>query len=443
MKFNTVKSFSRRLLANPVATKILRNSSWLIGDKIFTMVVGVIVTAIVARYFGPERYGIFNYALSLVTLFTAFSTLGMDTLTVKGILDRKYEEGTILCTSMILRVVGGVLLVVFSLITIRILEPGDSLLFVLVGILSVSMVFKAFEVIEYWIQAYQRAKISSIVRMISYVITSALKILLVVLGGTLVHYSVIHTLGVVLVGAGLLSAYFVKRDESSAWRWDFAYAKSILSQSWYLIVSGLMVTLYMQIDKIMLGTLLPSKTGVGIYSAATSIAQMWYFVPLAIITSYKPVIMNKKNLGDEKEYLGSVQNLYSIVAWTGIIFGVLILIFSKLIVSLLYGPEYAEAANILSVSIWAGTFAMLGSARGETWLICEGLQRYSMIYVGFGAIVNIILNYLFIPLYGGIGAAIATLISQISVSLIAPFFFKPTRISSKMMLKAFLIRKLP
>jgi O-antigen/teichoic acid export membrane protein len=407
------------------------------------MVVGVIVTAIVARYFGPERYGIFNYALSLVTLFTAFSTLGMDTLTVKGILDRKYEEGTILCTSMILRVVGGVLLVVFSLITIRILEPGDSLLFVLVGILSVSMVFKAFEVIEYWIQAYQRAKISSIVRMISYVITSALKILLVVLGGTLVHYSVIHTLGVVLVGAGLLSAYFVKRDESSAWRWDFAYAKSILSQSWYLIVSGLMVTLYMQIDKIMLGTLLPSKTGVGIYSAATSIAQMWYFVPLAIITSYKPVIMNKKNLGDEKEYLGSVQNLYSIVAWTGIIFGVLILIFSKLIVSLLYGPEYAEAANILSVSIWAGTFAMLGSARGETWLICEGLQRYSMIYVGFGAIVNIILNYLFIPLYGGIGAAIATLISQISVSLIAPFFFKPTRISSKMMLKAFLIRKLP
>jgi O-antigen/teichoic acid export membrane protein len=313
--FGKIKSFGRRLLINPTASKIIRNSSWLIGDKIFTMIIGVFVTAIVARYFGPERYGVFNYALSLVTLFTAFSTLGMETLTVKGILDKKYDEGTILCTSLVLRVVGGIILTVFSLITISLLDPGNELLLVLVLILSISMVFKAPEVIEYWIQAYQRAKISSIVRMVSYVLTSILKILLVILGGTLIHYSIIHTIGVLFVGLGLLFAYFAKRGETSKWRFNFGYAKAILSQSWYLIISGLMVTLYMQIDKIMLGSLMPTKTEVGIYSAATSIAQMWYFVPMAIITSYKPVIMGKKSSGDEKGYLNSVQNLYTVVAY--------------------------------------------------------------------------------------------------------------------------------
>jgi len=438
--FRKLEVFGRKMIANPTASKIIRNSSWLIGDKIFTMIIGVFVTAIIARYFGPERYGIFNYALSLVTLFTAFSTLGMETLTVKGILDKKYDEGTILCTSMFLRVAGGVLLTILSLITISIIDPGDSLLFSLVMILSISMIFKAPEVIEYWIQAYQRAKLSSLVRMVSYVLTSLLKILLVVLGGTLIHFSIIHTFGVVFVCLGLLFAYFLKREWNSKWRFDFGYAKSILSQSWYLIISGLMVTLYMQIDKIMLGSLMPTKTEVGIYSAATSIASMWYFVPMAIITSYKPVIMTKKNEGDEREYLNSVQNLYTTIAWMGIFFGVFILIFSKLIVSILYGPAYAEAAKILSVSIWAGTFAMLGSARGGTWLICEGMQRFSMVYVGSGAIVNIILNYLLIPIIGGFGAAIATLVSQITVAIIAPIFFKQTRIASVMMIRAFFPR---
>ena len=425
------------IFRNPIAKKIIKNASWLIGDKIFTMIIGVFVTAIIARYFGPERYGIFNYALSLVTLYTAFSTLGMETLTVKSVLDKKYDEGTILCTSLVLRVVGGILLTVFSIITISILDPENKLLLILVFILSISMIFKAPEVIEYWIQAYQRAKLSSIVRMVSYVLTSLLKILLVVLGGTLIHFSIIHTSGVVLVGLGLLFVYFLKREGSSKWRFDFGYAKSILSQSWYLIISGLMVTLYMQIDKIMLGSLMATKAEVGIYSAATSIASMWYFVPMAIITSYKPVIMMKKNEGDEKGYLNTVQNLYTIVAWTGIFFGVIILIFSRLIVSVLYGPEYAGAASILSVSIWAGTFAMLGSARSSAWLICENLQKYSILIIGIGLLTNILLNYLLIPTMKGFGAAIATLITQIVVAIIAPLFVTKMRISSKMILRSF------
>lgn len=425
----------KKIFENEVANRTIKNSGWLIGDKVFTMLIGVVVIAFVARYLGPEKYGQFNYAMAFVALFTALSTLGLETLTVKSIVDKDYDEGTILCTCLFLRVFGGIVLTILAGIIIRLIEPNDGNLHILVLIMSFTMVLKSLEVIEYWIQAYQRAKISSIIRMSAYVISAGLKLILVFLKGNLVHYALIYMIDVIIIGTALMIAYFRNRENKNKWKFSLKYAKSILSQSWYLILSGLMITLYMRIDQVMLGSMLPTKTELGVYSAAVQIAGMWYFVPMAIVTSFKPVIMNKKKIS-ENSYIKSVQLLYTIVAWIGIGFSTFILLFSKLIVNILYGAEFLKAASILSVSIWAGTFAMLGSARG-VWLICEGLQKYSMAYIGTGAITNLILNYLLIPTLGGYGAAVATLASQITVALIAPSFFKETRVSSIMMLKAF------
>ena len=430
-----IANIKKNVLNSEVAVKIIKNSSWMVGDKVFTMIIGVFVTAIVARYFGPESYGQFNYALSFTTLFTALSTLGLETLTVKAIVDKEQDEGTILCTSLVLRVIGGTLLTFIAVILIRLIVPNDSNTHILVFILSLTMVFKALEVIEYWIQAHQRAKISSVVRMTSYVIIAAFKIGMILLGGNLIHFALIHMLNVVIIGIGLIIAYFRNREEKFKWKVDIDYAKSILSQSWYLILSGLMVTLYMQIDKVMLGLLMPTKVEVGVYSAAESIASMWYFVPMAIITSFQPVIMSKKKTNEES-YLKSVQLLYTIVAWLGIGFGMFALIFSSPIVNILYGAEYQKASSILSVSIWSGTFAMLGSAT-SIWLIAENLQKYKTFFVFSGALVNVILNYFLIPIIGGYGAAIATLASQFIANIVTPMFFKDTKINTLMIYKSF------
>ncbi|KWX78463.1 polysaccharide biosynthesis protein, partial [Paenibacillus riograndensis] len=403
-------------------------------------ILGVFVTAVVARYFGPELYGEFNYALAIVSLFTVLSTLGLEILTVKSIVDKDHEEGTVLCTSFLLRVLGGIILTVVSCIVMWMLEPSDKYLQLIVLIMSSSMVIRSFEVIEYWIQAHQIAKISSLIRIIVSLVTAGLKLLLVYFRGDLILFSLIYTIDITIVSAALVIAYIKYRQEKSRWRFSISYAKEVLSQSWYLVLSGLMVSLYMRIDQVMLGTMMPNKDELGIFSAAVRIAEMWYFVPMAIIVSFRPVIMSKKKSNNDG-YIRSIQLLYSIVAWMGIAFGVFILLFSRSIIGILYGPDYIESARILSVSIWAGTFAMLGSARG-VWLVTEGLQRYSMAYIAAGCLINVSLNYLLIPSYGGYGAAIATLASQITVAIIAPAFFKPTRISSIMMLRAFNLKSL-
>jgi O-antigen/teichoic acid export membrane protein len=427
-----------KIFQNEAAFKTIKNASWLISDKVITMIIGVFVTGFIARYFGPANFGIYNYALSFVTLFTAISTLGLETLTVKSIVDKEYDEGTILCTSLILRVIGGTVLTILAVSIIKIIEPNNYLINILVLIMSFTMVFKSLEVIEYWIQAYQNAKISSLIRICAYVVSAGFKIALIVFKGNLIHFALIYLSDAIITGLALVVAYFKFRENISKWRINLNYTKEVLSKSWYLIISGLMVTLYTQIDKVMLGSLLSDPVEVGVYSAAATVASMWYFVPMAVITSFNPVIMNNKKMNEAK-YHSSVQQLYTIIAWMGIIFGVLIILFSHIIIGILYGQDYLKATSMLSISIWSGTFALLGSAR-SVWLITEGLQKYAFWFTGTGAVVNILLNYLLIPVWGGYGAALATLVSQITVAIIAPFFNKKTKLSSLMIMRAFLLK---
>lgn len=430
-----LNKIKKEINKSEVVKKVIKNAGWLVGDKLFTMLIGVFVTAIIARYFGPEKFGQYNYALSFVALFTTFSTLGLETLTVKSILDKDYDEGTVLCTSLVLRVIGGVFLTIVATVIIRIIEPNDQNLHVLVLIMSLAMVIKALEVIEYWIQAHQKAKLSSIIRMGAYIISAGLKLSLVFLKGNIVHYAIIYMFDAVIIGIGLIVAYFRNKEVNTKWKFDLKYAKNILSQSWYLILSGLMVTLYMKIDQVMLGAMMPTKLEVGVYSAAVQVASMWYFVPMAIIVSFKPVIMGKKKTSEES-YTYSVQMLYTIVTWLSIAFGVFILIFSNFIIDILYGSDFSKAASILSISIWAGTFAMIGTA-SSTWLVCEGLHKYNTIFVFSGAVSNVVLNLLLIPSLGGYGAAIATLVSQFITNVVTPTFFKETRINTVMIYRAF------
>lgn len=433
------QKISSYFLGNEVSKKIATNSSWLIGNTIFSMVIGVFITAIVARYFGAEKYGQFNYALSFTALFSTFSTLGLPMLTVKAIVDKEYEEGTILFTSMVIRSIGGLLLTIVGFIIIRLLEPNDKVVQILVLIMSITMIIKALAAIEYWMEAHQKAKVSSIIRMALYIVTVLLKLVVVFTGGNLYHYAMVYLIDAVIVGTALVFAYFRIREDISPWRFDFKYAKEILLKSWYLIISGLMGTLYMRIDQVMLGHMMSNKTELGVYSAAVAVSGMWYFVPLAVIGSFKPVIMQRKKT-DEVSYLKTMQMLYCLIAWMSILFSVGILLFSKLIIAILYGPEFSEAASILSISIWAGTFAVLGSAR-SVWLITEGLQRYTMVYTVFGFIVNLVLNLILIPKIGAYGAAVATLVAQFMANIVALYFFKETRISTLMIIKSFSPRK--
>ena len=212
---------------------------------------------------------------------------------------------------------------------------------------------------------------------------------------------------------------------------------NLLKQSYHFIVSGLLVTVYTQMDKIMIAHYI-DQTQVGLYSAATAISSMWGFIPNAIINSIRPTIYEAKER-DEQLYLRRLKQLYAMVFWCGVFFALGITVFSKIIVGILYGQEYLGATISLVILSWSTIFAYLGTARG-VWVVCENKNKYTKKYVFWGALVNLILNAIFIPAIGINGAAIATLIAQIIVAIVAPGFYRDTRTSVKHMMDAIFLK---
>lgn len=410
-----------------IKNKIFKNYLWLLIEKFFALVIGVIITSQVAKHFGPNYYGIFNYSLSFVGFFTILSTLGLPNLTVQSLINKIAPENEILFSTFVIRFIGGIFLTIFAYFSIILIE-NDKLLISLVLITSSTMIFRSFEVIEYWIQTYQLFKILSILKIIALIFSSILKLLLILIDGNLQMYAMIYFIDSLVIGLLLFYTYLAISRQKFTFKFNLNYALHILKKSSSLIFAGFLVTLYMQIDKFMLGFLLPSKIEVGIYSAAVSISQMWYFIPLSIITIFQPMIIKMKNENsiDSKKL---VNILYLIVFYVGLIFALTTSFFSSTIVSILYGSNFKTAEDILLISSWTGIFATLGSAR-TVWLISEYKQHYNLYFSALGVTTNIILNLFFIPTLRGHGAAIATLITQILISLFFPLLFSKTRIST-------------
>ena len=322
------------------------------------MVLSVVASSLIARYLGPQEYGMANYVISVVTLFTTFSTLGMQEMTIKDFVNKDEEESTIIGTSIIIRIVGAIVLIILSQITLYILNGFNTTYQILGIIMGTCMIFKAFEVIEYYLQSQMNLKVSSIIRFITTIIVIIAKILVVVFRLGTVGFVCTYLCDAV-VAALLFIIYYKFNKPYEKWKFSKKYAKKLLSRCWYIALAGLLSTIYMRIDQVMLGKMLTDTTENGIYSAAVRIAEMWYFIPSAIIASFQPNINAMKKRKNEKGYIDLLQQLYDVIAVIGISFGIGITFFGWIAIDILYGAAYAEASKVLALLVWAGFFATL------------------------------------------------------------------------------------
>lgn len=426
-----------KLKKHKLLKKVIENSSWIVMQNILTMILGVFVTAIVARYLGTEKYGTFNYVLSFVSLFSGIAAVGIHHISVKDLKFSPNEEGKILGTSFIIRLIIAIILIIVSETVLFLINGYDVTILTIGILLSSMMIFNCFEVIDYYNTATMNVKYSAIAKFVSYIVLVVIKLLVVFLDLGLIWYTVAYTFEFLIYAVALYFSYKLihkKQNITCKWSFDKEYAKKLLSRSWYFALSSLMVTIYMRIDQAMLGSMLKDKSEVGIYSAAVRIAEMWAFVPNAIITALKPAVIEYKKNNEEK-YKESLGRLYSIVSLTCIIFSVFIIMFSKLIINILYGAEYINAYKSLYILVIGTWFGIVGNVH-YVWLVCENKGKYTLFYSFSGSILNVIFNIFLIPQYGGYGAAIATLISQVVANIFSFAIFKETRALTKNAIKA-------
>lgn len=125
------------------------------------------------------------------------------------------------------------------------------------------------------------------------------------------------------------------------------------------------------------------------------------------------------------------------MVWMAIAIALPMTFLSDWVVHLLYGEQYDKAGSVLMIHIWAGVFVFLGVASGK-WFMAENLQMLSFWRTFYGMVLNVILNFVFIPKYEIQGAAVATLSANLMAAFLFDFFNKKTNKVFYMKLKAFI-----
>ena len=409
-----------KIIQRLLRSKNIKNSLWIIGEQIFQMLISLIVGILTARYLGPSNYGTLNYTASFVTFFTAIVTLGMEGVVIKKLIERPDEEGRYLGGCIALRFICSVLTIVILPVLIYVLNPSEPIKVVLVLLQSLQLAFKSVQILDSWFQRHLKSRFVSVGKMIACLIVSAYKVFLLMTSKDIIWFAFSNSLTDLVIS--ILLYVFYSRESKQKLLPDISKGREVLAESYHFVISGLMVSIYSQMDKIMIGQML-SDTDVGLYTTAVTICGMWIFIPLAIINSYRPLILEHKKNGQEKLYLLRLKQLYSVIIWLCLGISFLIFIFSGFIIRILYGEAYIGSIGVLRTAIWFETFSVIGTARG-IWILAENMNKYVKYYLMIGAGVNLILNLVMIPVMGITGAAIATLITQITTSIIAPLFFR-------------------
>lgn len=417
--------------------KELKNAGWLVGGKVVQMLFALVVSTISTRYLGPKNYGLINYASSLIAFFMSFCTLGINYVIIKDFIDNPAEQGEALGTSILLRVISSFCSAVMIVTISSIVDAGEKETVIVVVLSSIALVFNSFDMINYWFQAQYKSKVTSLIALISYVVTSAYKIILLVLDKGVRWFAFASSVDYICIGLFLFVIY--KKYNGPKLKFSYNKAKHLLSKSYHYIISGMMVVIYGQTDKLMLKHMI-SNTEVGYYSVGTTVCNMWVFVLAAIIDSMYPTILNLYTKNKE-EFDKKNRQLYVIVFYVSVFVSLGFTVFGDLIISILYGNAYAPAVTSLKIITWYTAFSYLGVAR-RAWIVSNDKQSYLKRIYAFAAILNIVLNYFLIPYLGASGAALASLITEIFTSLVLPYCIKELRENAQLMLEALCLRKI-
>lgn len=416
--------------------KEVKNAGWLIGGKIFQMILSLLVGVLTARYLGPGNYGLISYGTSYIGLFGSVCTLGINAVIIKDFIDNPKEQGKAIGTAILLRVISSISSVAMVMGIVGIVDKGEPETIAIVFLCSIALVFNVFDTINYWFQSRYQSKITAIATLIAYIVTSAYKIILLILKKDIYWFAFATSVDYICIAIILLIAY--KKYNGQKFSFSMRKGKKLLSKSYHYILSGMMVAIYGQTDKLMLKQML-DETSVGYYSTATTVCAMWVFVLSAIIDSLYPTIIRLYNENKNEQFERKNRQLYAIVFYVSVFVSVCFTLFGDIAIKILYGEDYLGAINPLKIVTWYTAFSYLGVAR-NAWIVCENKQKYLKYIYVCAAVLNVILNFIFIPIWGASGAAFASLITQIFTSIILPSLIKPLRANSKLMIEAILLK---
>jgi O-antigen/teichoic acid export membrane protein len=411
--------FLRRISNQPSFSKILDNIGWLFLDKALRMIVGLFVGVWVARYLGPEKFGQLNYAVAFVSLFGAIASMGLNSIVVRDIVRDPENTHATLGAAFILQLIGGIVALTASVLTITWFRPEDSLTKSMVAILGFSLVFKSSEVIKYWFESQVQSRYTVWIENGILVIVASIKVVMILIRAPIIAFVYIILLEAGLVATGLFGIYLKRGMEVGKWSVRFDRIISLFKDSIPLILMSILLSVYTKIDLLMVEYFL-GWDATGLYTAAVKIAESWFFLAVIFVQSLYPSFIKSEQF--DKDGLKHILTLfYSFMFWFSCIVSFILYIASDTLIVILYGLQYIDAVPVFKLYVWSGVFVFVITSSSR-WFLLKN-RTSSLLYRScLGAISNVALNYFFIRKFGLVGASLSTLISYFIVAYIYDIF---------------------
>lgn len=411
--------------------RVTKNAVWIISIRVVQSLVALLINMLTARYLGPSNFGLITYASSLVAFVLPIMQLGFSNVLVQEIVNDTDEEGVVLGTSITLSTISALCCIVGVAAFSFVANPEEPITVFVCILYSVVLIFQAFDHIEFWYQAKLMSKYTSIISFVAYILVSAYKIYLLITAKSVIWFALSNALDYALISISGILLY----NKLGGKKLSFSrkVGRRMFAKSKHYILSSMMITVFAQTDKIMIKIMM-GEADIGYYGAAVACAGMTSFVFTAIIDSFRPSVFEGQK-ESEKEFERRITTLYSITIYLSLAQSVVMTLLSKWIIFILYGKEYEMAISALKIIVWYTTFSYIGAIR-DIWILANNMQTYLWKINMTGAMVNVLLNAILIPVVGINGAAIASLTTQIFTNVILGYLIKPIRQNNKIIIRS-------
>jgi PST family polysaccharide transporter len=412
----------------------LSNGSWMLIERLLAMCSAIVVSVWVARYLGPRDFGVLSYAVAFVALFTPLAALGINNILVKELVMDRARERLLLGSALIARFLGTAAAIAICVATIYYVQGAgqgaDQRLFWAVVALSLATAFNALDVAGLWLQSRQTVRALMMCRMAVTLLAAAARVGAILWDAEVFAFVWIAAAETIAIDIVNLVAYYGTRERPQRWQSDRSTMSSLFSKSWPLILSSIAASIYLKIDQVMLAEMV-SVEEAGVYAVAARMSEVWYFIPQLLAAALFPSLLRTRQVSAEL-YAQRMRMCLAAFALAALAIALTATIFAYPLVSTLFGAQYAAAAAILQIHIWGGIF-IFQRAVASKWMIAENLFVFSFVSHGLGALLNIALNLLLIPRWGGIGSAVATVVSYAGASYLFTFCSRRTWPMARMM----------
>ena len=404
---------------------LIQGVSWLALDKIIRMGLGVLVSVAVARKLGVSNFGELNYVITFLSLLGSISLLGLHEVVVRELIraqnDTKKKRDIISGATAI--VTGSTLLISIVVSTLGIFNvPACNANFGCNMAIICALCLQTHTIFIMWFEAHRNFNTLTKITVTSYLVSLSIKVLFLLMDFGLIAmiFAYAYDSITILVFFAIYLLKFYKLGDSF-FSLNYCLMKDLVMRSYPLAFASIAIIVAMRVDVIMLQNL-SGPRNVGLYSAATRVSELWFFlIPIILTVAFNQLEMAKENYGLFKIIAGY---LYGVMIYLSLLFALLFYWGSNFIIEVLYGKEFLASAIIVKIHCFCGILVGVNSVFQKILLV-KGREKMILVIHVVSAVSNIGINYLLIPSFGAYGAAIATIVSYAFGGIVGLLLFEP------------------